>query len=215
MRHGRAYEISDALSAKSATICCRLRHAWAFASCTLLVAPLGCFEMEIPDYDDGDVVLPGPETPLTDVEVSDVGLSDAESDTLAPDIDSPDVLSQDSELRDTSVPAPDLAEVQAQVFQVSCSPCHTDRVSGALSLRPSDDLFASLLSSSVQQPAMPRVTPGDLSQSYLWLKVTGAHLEAGGLGESMPLGGTLSRLQIELLRRWIEESAANDDAVAP
>ena len=215
MRQLRAYEIRDDLSAKSVPsrwfVCRRL---W-FVSAVLCVAHMACFDMEIPDGDTGDVVLSGPETPLTDVVPPDAAESDAGSDPTPSDVGLPDGMEADSLARDTSTPAPDLAAVQEQVFQVSCAPCHTDRVSGALSLRASDQLLTNLLSASVQLPDMPRVTPGDLSQSYLWLKVTGAHVEAGGLGELMPLGATLSREQLDLLRRWIEESAANELAGSP
>jgi hypothetical protein len=55
---------------------------------------------------------------------------------------------------------------------------------------------------------MPLVTPGDLEASYLWRKVDGRHLTAGGLGEAMPLGrAALTQAQTDLLRRWIEGGA--------
>jgi len=215
MRQPRAYGILSGLSATESAN----RPGWRLRERAALVLVLlgapACFELEIPDYDDGDVVLPGPETPLTDVVVPDTGDSDAASDSTL-DVAAGDAdAAADAGGRDIVSASPGLSEVQDRVFQVSCTPCHTDRVSGGLSLRSSDQLLASLFSASVQLSSMPRVTPGDLDRSYLWLKVTGAHLEAGGLGEPMPLGETLTREQLELLRRWIEESAAAEPSVAP
>jgi len=215
MRQLRAYEIRDRLSAKSWSIRRGVFCRWGLLLAMPGVTHSACFDMEIPDADSGDIVLPGPDTPLTDVGVPDAAQSDAAQDVTPSDIALQDGAETDAPSRDASRPAPDLAVVQEQIFQVSCTPCHTDRVSGALSLRASDQLLENLLSDSVQLPDMPRVTPGDLSQSYLWLKVTGAHLEVGGLGELMPLGATLSREQLDLLRRWIEEGAAGETPGAP
>lgn len=215
MRQRRAYGIPSGLSVMASANRPWRRLHERVALAIVLVGTPSCFDMEIPDYDDGDVVLPGPETPLTDVVVPDAGdsdlASDSTSDVAAGDTDA----AGDAGERDIVTASPSLSEVQERVFQVSCTPCHTDRVSGGLSLRSSDQLLVSLFSASVQLSSMPRITPGDLEQSYLWLKVTGAHLEAGGLGEPMPLGETLSREQLELLRRWIEESASTEPSVAP
>jgi hypothetical protein len=62
--------------------------------------------------------------------------------------------------------------------------------------------FAELTAMSEQAP-MPRVSPSDLDRSYLWHKLHGTHLDAGGMGTSMPQVGTLSDEQLALIEAWI------------
>lgn len=64
---------------------------------------------------------------------------------------------------------------------------------------------------SRQLPGMNRVTPGRPDSSYLVLKLTGMHLDAGGSGGQMPLGGTpLSMDQLGTIGRWILNGALNN-----
>lgn len=63
---------------------------------------------------------------------------------------------------------------------------------------------------STQSP-LQMVEPGDPDKSYLYLKLTGAHLAAGGSGGPMPLPpGQLDAGQIELIRAWIAQGAPNN-----
>ncbi len=64
---------------------------------------------------------------------------------------------------------------------------------------------------SRQLPILNRVTPGRPDSSYLVLKLTGMHLDAGGSGDQMPLGGTpLSMNQLGIIGRWILNGALNN-----
>jgi hypothetical protein len=116
--------------------------------------------------------------------------------------------------RDVPPAIPDTATVYA-LLASECSPCHTDRAEGGLSLTDDGTLASRLLASSFQLPAMQRVQPGEPDNSYLFLKVTGRHLDAGGLGEPMPLGTPLSAEQTELLRRWVESGSTDEPSTAP
>lgn len=113
----------------------------------------------------------------------------------------------DADAADLPPTDPVLADVVRTVFLPTCAPCHTDRVSGGLSLLDRPTLHATLLGPSVQAPDVARVTPGDLEASYLWLKLVDRHEELGGIGERMPLSGTLSAAQLDLLERWIVAGA--------
>jgi hypothetical protein len=50
------------------------------------------------------------------------------------------------------------------------------------------------------------VVPGDANASVLYKKIDGS----GAYGSNMPLGGSLSPAQIEIIRRWIDEGALNN-----
>ena len=56
-----------------------------------------------------------------------------------------------------------------------------------------------------QLPTMARVEPGDPDHSYVWLKIQGAHLGAGGYGETIPVRWTEDEKARILL--WIEQGA--------
>ncbi len=163
------------------------------------------------DASDGvqlDVVGPSVDAGVpTDVsdssDAGDISLDIADTDTDSSD-GSGDI--GDADGFDVPRPPVEFGDIE-RLFESTCTPCHTDRVSGGLSLLANPELHARLLSPSVQLPSMARVTPGDPGSSYLWLKLEGTHAEAGGLGEPMPLGETVSTQQRDLLRRWIEQGA--------
>ncbi|MCB9762234.1 MAG: hypothetical protein H6739_20710 [Alphaproteobacteria bacterium] len=58
-----------------------------------------------------------------------------------------------------------------------------------------------------QLPAMPLVTPGDPTQSYLWHKLEGTHEEVGGSGSRMPLGLPPGEAELDLIATWITNDA--------
>lgn len=98
------------------------------------------------------------------------------------------------------------------IFNTQCVFCH---VAGAengeldLSRRVS---HAELLSPSSQAP-MPRVSAGDPGRSYLLHKLRGTQLEAGGLGNAMPMYDPprpFSADALELVERWIRAGAPNN-----
>lgn len=60
---------------------------------------------------------------------------------------------------------------------------------------------------SSQLPSMSRVTPGDRAASYLFLKLSDTHRDAGGSGTIMPPGLGLSADEVERVGRWIDQGA--------
>lgn len=65
---------------------------------------------------------------------------------------------------------------------------------------------------SVELNTMPRVTPGEPSNSYLYRKVQDTHLAAGGTGDRMPPPPrqALDAEDVELIRVWIQEGALSN-----
>ena len=58
---------------------------------------------------------------------------------------------------------------------------------------------------------LPRVKPGDPEGSYLYRKLTGTHLEAGGSGEHMPFQrDLLEPADLAVFREWIAQGATNN-----
>lgn len=66
----------------------------------------------------------------------------------------------------------------------NCAGCHGSEAPQSGFDVVSDGLYERLLAPSLQVPEMPYITPGDPSQSYLWLKLTAGD---GALGLQMPL----------------------------
>jgi hypothetical protein len=62
---------------------------------------------------------------------------------------------------------------------------------------------ANLIGVPSTEAEMPLITPGKPEQSYLFLKLLGEHLEAGGSGDRMPLGGELPGAERDRIEAWI------------
>ena len=60
---------------------------------------------------------------------------------------------------------------------------------------------------STQAPDMLRVAPGDPEASYMWRKLQGTHIDAGGSGTAMPPIGPLSSEKLDTIETWIIEGA--------
>jgi hypothetical protein len=58
-------------------------------------------------------------------------------------------------------------------------------------------------------PAMNRVEPGNPEQSYLWLKLSGKFIEAGGSGWAMPFNPMLAADKA-IVHDWIEQGALDN-----
>jgi hypothetical protein len=89
-----------------------------------------------------------------------------------------------------------------------CVACHmTGQEAGEIALHPKA-AYDALVGVASRETALKRVEPGDPAKSYLYLKLTDAHLAAGGSGEPMPMGSyPLPAEQIELVKQWIVEGA--------
>lgn len=60
---------------------------------------------------------------------------------------------------------------------------------------------------SLQLPAMQRVKPGSLNESYVWHKLNDTQLEVGGSGLIMPSNIPLTAEELDLFGRWIAAGA--------
>jgi len=54
---------------------------------------------------------------------------------------------------------------------------------------------------------LPYIAPGDPEGSYLWAKLNGTQIEAGGDGSPMPLGVPLDDATLAIIEQWILEGA--------
>ena len=109
--------------------------------------------------------------------------------------------------------APTLANIQATIFSASCTDlaCHSSLVqAGNLVLeagKAHDQLVGvSAVNPAAQQAGLLRVKPGDPSNSFLVIKLTGPTVVQGS---PMPLGKPpLTAAQVQLIRDWITQGAA-------
>ena len=105
----------------------------------------------------------------------------------------------------TEPEGPTLADVQAQVFTPNCasSGCHagTDAREG-LDLTAGSAFENTVDVPSSQVPGIMRVEPGEPSDSYLFIKITGGDRMASGTFK-MPIGVDLMDDQIDLVEEWI------------
>ncbi len=98
------------------------------------------------------------------------------------------------------------------ILTANCSGCHNGSTPGALpgsmDLR-STAAFGSLVNvTSLQDPSLVRVKPGDVTNSYLARKVDPS---VGTITDSrMPLGGILQASDIQLIKTWILQGALNN-----
>jgi len=107
---------------------------------------------------------------------------------------------------DTGAVAVDYETQIQPIFNNNCT-CHLMGPSGSmfapyLTLNPGTSI-SQLVDVASEQSALARVLPGDPQGSYLFRKLEGTHLEAGGSGDRMPQGTELSAADIELVRSWI------------
>ena len=113
-----------------------------------------------------------------------------------------------------TAPAPGttLDEIQMDVFSMNCasSGCHSgpsgNVLPSGMDLTSADASFANLVNvSSLQQPALLRVNPGNPDESYLVRKLEGGPMIDG---QQMPaIGGPLPQATIDRIREWIENGA--------
>lgn len=112
----------------------------------------------------------------------------------------------------TPVVEASLARIQETIFSPSCAiaTCHDSAFrSGNLSLE-SGDSHAELVGvepdvDTARDAGLLRVTPGDVDNSFLWIKLIGP---PPAQGARMPMvGAFLGEADMDLVRRWIEAGA--------
>jgi mono/diheme cytochrome c family protein len=114
----------------------------------------------------------------------------------------------------SSVPAdvatPSLASDVAPIMTQRCVMCHiAGAAQGGLDLYTNP--WGAIVNVKSTQSALNLVEAGEPEKSYFYLKLTGAHLAAGGSGEQMPFqAGQLDATQMELIRAWIAQGAPNN-----
>jgi len=106
-----------------------------------------------------------------------------------------------------------LSSIQANIFDTHCalSGCHiggSSSLPGSLNLRAGEAYSNIVGVSSVEQPALRRIDPGNPDNSYLVHKIQG---EPGISGSRMPFGRpALSQEQIDLIREWVANGAMDN-----
>lgn len=109
-----------------------------------------------------------------------------------------------------------LTQLQASYFTPICSTCHTgtpsatrtDGLPGIQNLTTAANSYAALVSvSSLEVPALKRVSPSDPTNSYIIQKLEGT----AASGARMPFGGPyLTPAQISEFKSWINAGALNN-----
>jgi hypothetical protein len=91
------------------------------------------------------------------------------------------------------------------ILQASCD-CHVDAAPAELSFT---DAYANLVDvPSTEAPGLDRVEPGAPDDSYLWHKLSGTHVAAGGSGDPMPApAGGLDAGSLATIEAWISGGA--------
>ena len=129
----------------------------------------------------------------------------------------------DEKLSDITGPTPDLTptlgSIQRTIFNVTdssgrlaCVGCHSDQgrqAAGGLVLLEGRAYDALVGRASTGKPGATRVVPGDPDNSYLVHKLEG---KSDIVGQRMPRGNGpfLTEGQMLVIRRWIQEGAANN-----
>lgn len=106
-------------------------------------------------------------------------------------------------------PSATFTRVKSEVLP-ACSAvgCHGSIAPQQNMILTSDRAYGMIVNvTSVEDPSLKRISPGDAPNSYLYRKITGV----GITGDRMPLGGPfLSDAQTALVRDWIRRGAPND-----
>jgi mono/diheme cytochrome c family protein len=98
----------------------------------------------------------------------------------------------------------------APIVTKHCVVCHLPGgAQGELALYP--DPWDATVNVESRQSTLLLVEPGKPETSYLYLKLTGEHLAAGGTGETMPSPQMpLAQHDIDTIRAWIAQGAGRN-----
>ncbi|HVT45588.1 MAG TPA: hypothetical protein VMT00_14505 [Thermoanaerobaculia bacterium] len=107
-------------------------------------------------------------------------------------------------------PSATFTRVQREIFTPTCTliGCHDAQFPQSELVLVEGQAYANIVNRPSVGANIPRITPGDPSRSYLYLKVTGAPSISG---DRMPQGRPpLSEAELDLIRDWIRRGAPND-----
>jgi hypothetical protein len=132
------------------------------------------------------------------------------ADTTAADTTAADTTAADPTTGEPTTGAAGLsfaADVWEPILVTQCG-CHQVGASGGLLMgMDAASAYASMVNVASSN-GMPYVTPGDPANSYLFHKVDGTQVEAGGGGSTMPLGAPmLGQPDIDAIAAWIADGA--------
>ncbi len=105
-----------------------------------------------------------------------------------------------------------LTQLQSEIFSAHCTGCHdgssTTTLPGVQNLTAGNSYASIVNVSSLETPALKRIKPNDVANSYMVQKLLGA---PGIVGVQMPKGGTpLPQSTIDRLKTWINNGAPNN-----
>ena len=99
------------------------------------------------------------------------------------------------------------------VFSNNCTMCHA---TGATFPSLEGDICTDLVDVDSQQSSNKLIVGGDSNASYLYHKMAGTHLDVGGTGSQMPIGGSISQEDLDLVMAWIDEGpSCEGDSITP
>ena len=99
----------------------------------------------------------------------------------------------------------------APILQATCAPnCHEPGGEWPLIDMLNSPWFALVGVPSSQNPLMNYVEPGEPENSYLWHKISGTQIAAGGSGLTMPKEGALTDDEHDTIVLWIFQGALNN-----
>jgi len=107
-------------------------------------------------------------------------------------------------------PTATFTRVQNEIFTPTCSAigCHDPLGQQSQLVLTPGRSYANIVNvRSVETPSLFLIAPGDVANSYLYRKITGAGITGDRMPQSLP---PLSDQQISLARDWIRRGAPND-----
>jgi hypothetical protein len=97
------------------------------------------------------------------------------------------------------------------IFTAACTSCHNGvggSLPGVMNLTQNNAYNAIVNVNSLQNPALKRVLPGDVANSYLARKIDPTLGPI--IGDQMPAAGSLTAQQIQTIKNWIAQGALNN-----
>jgi hypothetical protein len=120
------------------------------------------------------------------------------------------VLCVVSALGNAAAGAPSFKNDVQPVFDANCVSCHQEGGAQQGLVLESGKSHAAIVGRPSSEAHALLVAPSAPDSSYLFAKILGTHVSAGGRGARMPLGGALSGTDVETIRGWIAGGAKDN-----